>query len=266
MANKPTTMEQYKIWLKERHGVEISRHTEHYYDTVARKVKWTFESSGFWTQLSARWQEFDDTYRMDTGYPLFAPQEPRLLIKPFPSFLDKTFRKNVVYNENWPDPPSAQAGWVLPSNWYSRVSDVVRTSLVVKYLDGVKFAVDRLRDLCTECDQGTAQSRYEARAEGYYAAHVYIPGTYEVPAEDWDTVRISLRVEIQIRTQVQDLIKRLLHDYYEERRDKAAGPDVDWQWSYQSDEFSVNFLGHMLHYLEGVIMSVRDGINQEAGI
>jgi hypothetical protein len=259
---KPKTVKQYEKWLEEEHNVEVSRQTLNYYETVANHVKWTFEDSEFWTTLKADLQEFDDEYRIETGYPLFAPRrEPDLLTKPFGSFLLKTFRKNVVYNKNWPEAPTG--GWVLPKNWYSRIGDIVRTSLIVKYLDGVEFTIVKLRGLCDECGLSTPRYHLEARQEGYYAAHFYVRDVFEVPAEDWDTVKIETRVEIQIRTQVQDLIRTLLHKYYERRRGEIARPDRNWQWDYESNEFSANYLGHILHYLEGMIMEVRQKQSEE---
>ena len=31
-----------------------------------------------------------------------------------------------------------------------------------------------------------------------------------------------------------------------------------WQWNYKSDEFAANYLGHILHYVEGMIIEIRD--------
>jgi len=51
---------------------------------------------------------------------------------------------------------------------------------------------------------------------------------------------------------------RLLHKYYEERRKKLKKEDIIWQWDWRSDEFSANYLGHILHYIEGMIMEIRE--------
>jgi hypothetical protein len=46
---------------------------------------------------------------------------------------------------------------------------------------------------------------------------------------------------------------------YEEMRVKSTKEDNrKWQWNYQSLEFSSNYLGHILHYVEGMILEVRD--------
>lgn len=59
-------------------------------------------------------------------------------------------------------------------------------------------------------------------------------------------------------TQIKDVIKRLLHKYYEERRMPGTTYNADWRWNYRSDEFIANYLGHILHYVEGMILEVRD--------
>ena len=256
-TKKPETIDKYISWLEEHHDTKISRQVENYYLAVAEKIKWSFESSPYWTLLLKNLQEFDDEYHLETGYPLFAPRvEPTLSTKPFNSFFDKTFRKNVIHNKNWPEAPNG--GWVLPDNWYTRISDIVRTSLIVKYLDGVEFTVSKMNWLCEQCNLSKPEHIFEAREEGYYAAHVYIKEIFEVPADDWDTKKINVKIEIQIRTQVQDVIRRLLHNYYEKRRQNIDKQDVNWQWNYRSDDFSANYLGHILHYLEGLIIEIRD--------
>lgn len=43
------------------------------------------------------------------------------------------------------------------------------------------------------------------------------------------------------------------------RREAAPVPsDVAWQWQYRGDQFVPNYLGHILHYIEGMIMEVRE--------
>ena len=63
---------------------------------------------------------------------------------------------------------------------------------------------------------------------------------------------------MQITTQLQEVIRKLLHKHYESRRKRTTPDELKWQWDYKSDEFSANYLGHILHYIEGMIMEVRD--------
>ncbi len=98
---------------------------------------------------------------------------------------------------------------------------------------------------------------YEAREEGYYAAHLSTEYECEIPKESWDTKRVRARIEMQVTTQLQEVIKNLLHKYYEERRVTAKASELKWQWDYKSEEFATNYLGHILHYVEGMIMDIR---------
>ncbi|KKK63816.1 hypothetical protein LCGC14_2990500, partial [marine sediment metagenome] len=45
---------------------------------------------------------------------------------------------------------------------------------------------------------------------------------------------------------------------YDQRRAERPTSNVKWQWDYRSDEFAANYLGHILHYVEGMIIDVRD--------
>lgn len=142
-----------------------------------------------------------------------------------------------------------------------RINDVVRTSFVTKYLDGVKFLSNKFETIAS--DSGLSSSLdYEAKEDGYYAAHFYVDFDCEIPTHSWETSKIRLAIEIQITTQLQEVIKRLLHTYYEEKRKSTLKSDVKWQWDYKSDEFSTNYLGHILHYIEGMIMEVREKQNK----
>lgn len=254
--DKPKNITEYKAWIKKTHRVEISARSKRYYDTVTSKAAADFRDSDFWQAVASNLYKINQMYYLTTNYYLLIGNTlPELQMKPFDSFLLKTFRQNVLNNSNWPDPPDF--GWLLPENWFSRINDAVRTYFVVKYLDGVEFLAEQLAQLAKTA---AYESRvdFEAKEEGYYAAHFYISFPCEIPKENWDTKAEVISVEIQITTQLQEVIRRLLHKYYEQRRTKRPTPDVKWQWNYRSDEFAANYLGHILHYVEGMIMDVRD--------
>ena len=187
---------------------------------------------------------------------LFATAEaPELLRKPFDSVVEKSFRKNVVANRNWPDAPDS--GWITPENWFYELNDIVRTMLVVKYLDGVRFLMNKIAELCTVF-KFKYHGDMEARDEGYYAGHSYFITEYELPTKNWQTRRDAVRVEVQVTTQLQDVIRRLSHRHYANRRLEFEPNPVKWQWRYDDPEFTPNYLGHILHYVEGMIMEVRN--------
>jgi len=123
-------------------------------------------------------------------------------------------------------------------------------------LDGVEFFVERVQDFARQFGHSFSVD-YEAREEGYYAAHCYPRFEVNIPTLSWKVEATSVRFEIQVTTQLQDVIRNLTHDYYELRRSRKSTPDVKWQWDYKGPEFVPNYLGHILHYVEGMIMEVR---------
>ena len=224
--------------------------------TVGAKLLSDIETSPAWQELVGLYQDIEDEYTAISDYKLFAtPEHPTLLLKPYESLLNKSFRKNVLLNHGWPRPPGG--GWITPANWYEKTNDIVRTTIVVKYLDGVEFLIDRIREIAGSHSH-KFDVDYEAREEGYYAAHCYVTFEVEVPKLNWDTEILKVRLEIQVTTQLQDVIRKLTHDYYEIRRSQELpNTGTKWQWNYSSPEFVPNYLGHILHYVEGMIMEVR---------
>jgi hypothetical protein len=247
---------EYLDWLQQNISDDPVPLSQQYYETVVQKASEKFKASEFWTALISAYREMNSAYQLQTGYPLWAsPATPEIQYKGFESFLLKTYRKNYLENKNWPNPP--QRGWILPNNWYSVIHDILRTRFVVKYLDGVEFVISRLQELCNS--KGIRHwPYYEAREEGYYAAHFYLKQKIEIPKPSWDTIVIDFSIEIQITTQIQEVIGQLTHQYYEERRKINQDKEHKWQWDYRSDEFVANYLGHILHYVEGMIMEIRD--------
>lgn len=254
---RPEGRDAYLAWLRDVFAVEVDERLASRYDAVVSKVKLDFEASPFWTRVNSELNDFDSAYRLGAqNYPLFLDggRRPALDTKSFDSYLLKTYRRNIAENERWPEPP--EGGWVVPDDGFSRLNDLVRTSFVVKYLDGVEFLAERLEEISGECGC-TCTVDFEARMEGHYAAHLSVRDTFRVPDPKWNAEAISFSVEIQIITQLQEAIRKLTHKYYEARRQQPIKARSNWQWKYRSDEFTANYLGHILHYVEGMIMEVR---------
>lgn len=253
---KPQNIEEYKKWFFEKFGEKVSTKTSNYYDSVSRKLKNDFEQSVFWQTLLSSLQEINDEYYLIDKFKLFRPDErPELFIKSFDSFFLKSYRKNIINNNNFPEEP--KGGWISNQNWFERTSDIVRTTLVVKYLDGVEYLANKIK-LLAENEGFKYTIDYEAREEGYYAAHINLSRYFEIPDEKWDTRMIEISIELQITTQLQEVIKLLLHQHYEHNRKFIkSDKNIKWQWDYKSDEFASNYLGHILHYVEGMIMEIR---------
>ncbi len=263
-SKPPRNIPEYKKWLKDQHHITLDKRVEKYYDTATTYIKNNFINSELWINLIDNLKEFNDEYRIESkGYfLLLEPAETiELFIKPFNSLVNKSFRKNVLNNKNFNEPPSK--GWIFPDNWFTRINDIFRTSIVVKYLDGVEFILAKLKSYFEEQCGKKCKSYLEAREEGYYAAHLYFKSNFEIISTDFDTEMIEMSIEIQITTQLQELIRMLLHKYYEERRLRKSNEVGIWQWDYKSNEFATNYLGHILHYIEGMIMDIREKIKKE---
>lgn len=253
---RPTDIKQYKDWLQKSHKIRITDRTINYYESVTKKIRSDFEKSNFWQSLTSKLDIIHQEYVIHRKYDLFtANGSVDLDIKTFDSYLLKTFRKNVIDNEKWPEPPDA--GWIFPNDGFSKINDIVRTCFVVKYLDGVEFFVDKMQILCKESNLEYSVD-FEAKEEGYYAAHSYVLFPCEIPGEGWETITIKVWIELQVTTQLQEVIRKLLHKYYEDRRKSLVKSEIKWQWNYESNEFATNYLGHILHYVEGMIMDVRN--------
>lgn len=259
MSKKPSNIEEYKEWLEREHGVNIDKRIENHYESVVQKIKRDFSKSLLWTELGKELNKIEEGYILKTGYRLFLESNlPELKTKSFESFIEKTFRKNIIYNYRWPEPP--KNGWIFPSNWMNRINDTVRTLFVVKYLDGAEYLIEKLELFASNFDLNFRKF-YEAREEGYYAIHTYVRSDFETPKIDFDTEIQNISIEIQVTTQLQEVIRRLLHKYYEEKRTQnSSGVEKrkQWQWNPESEEFSTNYLGHILHYVEGMILEIRN--------
>src|SRR6266508_1830169 len=255
LDEKPTDIDQYTAWLRNEFSIEGQAVLRNRFEFATSRILLDLQSSLMWRAILAELREWDDEYFIKTEYRLFSTSDPPELVrKGFESFYLKTFRRNILETERWPEEP--EGGWITPSDWFSRINDVIRTIFVVKYLDGVTFLSEKMRGLC-EKNEIPCRVDFEAREEGYYAAHLYMTQLVEIPKPDWDTERVPLSVEFQITTQLQDVIVRLTHEQYERRRVRIDPPSMKWQWDYESEEFIPNYLGHILHYLEGMIMEVR---------
>jgi hypothetical protein len=237
------------------HDVDLQREKVRY-ESATEKIVAAAKSAPFWTEYQTQRADLAQAYYSETGFKLFAfPSDEEPHGKSWESFLLKSFRRNVLDNSNFPGAPAR--GWLLPGTWITDVHDVVRTVLVVKYLDGVKILIAALESIASIAG-ADFQSDLQARDTGYYAAHTYTTFSVDLPEDDWTLKRHTMKLEVQITTQLQEVMGKLTHKQYERRRELPASASVNWQWDHSSDAFQPNYLGHILHYAEGMIMEVRD--------
>jgi ppGpp synthetase/RelA/SpoT-type nucleotidyltranferase len=261
---KPENPRKYIIWWNKNFEPKIDPSVTNLYRNVSTFVMYDFKHSDAFTELMQQLYNYDAEYRRSFGYDLLMkkPEEIELKPKEWDKFILKVWRKNVVQNVNWhtdnwdKESCKPKGGWVTPDNWYDKIHDIVRTKIVVKYFDGVKFLLDRMYKHFIDCGC-LCDPDWEAREEGYYAAHLNIIRGYSIP----DGIKIKemkISTEIQITTQIKDVITELTHKYYERKRETLELPDIKWQWDYKCNEFAPNYLGHMLHYIEGAVMQIRE--------
>jgi hypothetical protein len=265
---KPEFGPRYFEWLEETWHGDLRELREGRYLHQQADLRQAFESSDYWREVSMRLDDWAETYRQDTKAALFQspPTLPKLALKPWPSFLSRTWRENVSTNENWPEPPDG--GWWLPDNWLERAWDVVRTRLVVRYMDGVRMLASRLVE-CAEAHPFELPARYEpeAKQNGYYAFHVYVRQPFAVVEEDTplecdSKLERCSEIEIQVMTQLAEVISELTHTYYENARLDAPG-GMPPLWDEDIDEAQAFALSHQSSAIELQMMSLRARIREK---
>jgi ppGpp synthetase/RelA/SpoT-type nucleotidyltranferase len=255
---KPQNLEEFKAWFETKFGYN-SRNYVNYYSAATQLLHKSFISSSFWESVRKELPNINDTYKIQKGYQLLTKIEPpEIYIKSLDSLLTKAYRKNILNNAQFPEPPIG--GWVTPDNWFVDINDILRTTIVVKYLDGVEFLLQQLAQIAIDCSCKLEYS-LEAREEGYYAAHGGVKISLDLIKENFQPSAQVLNIEIQVTTELQEIIKTLLHKHYEKNRKSVKPKNYKWQWDYQCDEFSSNYLGHIVHYVEGMIVEIRDKQN-----
>jgi ppGpp synthetase/RelA/SpoT-type nucleotidyltranferase len=255
-TERPDFGTPYETWLAEQHGVtNLSAHRNHY-QIVSKEASESFTTSNFWKNVLLALPNIDATYLIAHKYPLIVDFNPAILIKSWDSFFVKTYRRNILTNILFPEAPDG--GWYLPSNWYVRIHDIVRTTIIVKYLDGVPLVIDALKSIA-DAETLISEHDLEARVDGYYGAHFNCQKECDSYTLELSNTVELFTLEVQITTQIKDVIRTLLHKYYEMSRMIDTRPSIEKiAWNYKDEEFIATYLGHILHYVEGMIIEVRD--------
>lgn len=251
-------LDDYREWALRELGWDFGAPERTYYERVTTSMRRQVVASNLWSAFRERYTGIGEKYyRLSGAHDLFQySSPPEWEIKSFDSLVEKSFRMNKLYNPGFPGEPPG--GWIGPENWYERVGDIVRARVVVRYLDGPKHLGATLREIAGELGQDLSLE-FKCREDGYYAAHADIRYTLEIPRRGWDTRQLNCSCELQITTQLQELVQLLMHKYDAARRGREdiSEDGMPWQWRFSDVEFSASYLGHVLHYLEGMIMDVR---------
>lgn len=257
---RPTFPDEYVDWLETEHSVSVGPDTEGDYEEFGRQLARQFTESAFFERLPEQLLSLHATYKVEEGTGLLA-NPSRVIpihVKSWTSFFEKSYRQNVRRNSHWPLSPDG--GWVLPNSWFTKIGDIVRTLVVVRYLDGMDAVARTVLQLALDTGLTASVARL-AKAEGYYATHADVAFSPRIPI-GLDVEELSASVEIQITTELQANIRDLAHGHYERRRMVDQEDPAAWQWEYRGSEFSSNYLGHVLHYLEGMVMQLREASDE----
>ncbi len=260
---KPHDEDEFVKWMEAKFGI-LNEQAKSNYDSNAARLLRAFQEHPFWKRIGEQLKEWDTEYYKENKVHLLTSENlPVVVSKPYKSLLNKAYRKDCLNNDLFPNEP--KKGWISPLSWYDKIHDIIRTSFIVRYLDGVKFLDQKLSQVSNElgCKY---ECSYEAHDDGYYAAHVAVLLELSIVDMNWQETTHQIEVEIQITTELQEMVKSLLHKYYEDNRRKIIPLDYKWQWDYHSEQFVPNFLGHIAHYLEGMIVEIRDSQNKNNNI
>ena len=184
----------YPEWLRRNYDIDLlGGNQELWHETITPGLRDQFMQSPFWRALVDQLSDWNDEYRAENSdYDLVhGTALPELVIEPYISAVEKSFRWNVVQNERWPSPPIAptveelaratrpeEAGnWNHPGNWLHHFTDIIRTRLTVVYLDGVTVLANKLTRSAEELGN-VSETRFQAQPDGYHAVHVLIGHTF----------------------------------------------------------------------------------------
>lgn len=138
------------------------------------------------------------------------------------------------------------------------LADLVRTRLVVGYLDGVDYMSAAILDTAREIGVVCAREQ-KGELEGYFAHHL----TFEemLPFRfGGATYLTKVTCEVQVATWSATRVWDLSHKLYESDRDSEPSAPT-WQWDQENPRFLCHQLGHVLHLTEGLFVQLRNKLN-----
>lgn len=257
--NKPMSLNEYIEWAKAEIDCQFHDHRiESLYETNMTNIFNAVSQHQFFVDFSNRAAQWESSYKEKTKSDLFMHNnDPELVIKPYKSVVEKTYRQNVLWNKGFPKPP--REGWFNHQNVFHRLNDLVRGSMVCRFIDGPAFVANTIQEYANE--YGLACRQYsQERDDGYYAFHVYISFPVTVFDLHWNKSTINTEIEIQVTTQLQEVLRSLTHKFYETQRLQASDEGGKWKWDFSSSRFKVGYLSHTLHLLESVILESRESV------
>lgn len=247
-----------------RTGMPIPRF-KHHYVNVTKKILNDFKKCDFYNALDKKLRELHDEYYREYEYELIEIDDSlEMKIKDFEKMLDKCWRTDIKYNEhfNEADYDWSEYEWIDYNNFFYKLKDVIRTRIFIRYLDGVDILIKEIKKLAEEFNY-CIEVEPKADETGYYGTHINIIIPFEIPDINPGTKKINCCIELQLSSVMKDVVNELLHKKYELERVRLDREIKIWQWDYESTDFVVNYLGHIVHYTEGMIMDARKKMRDE---
>ena len=173
---------------------------------------------------------------------------PKFVGKSAASIKDKVCRKCK-------DPEFASVAVDSKGPPVPKISDLVRTRIACRYIDGVEFLASKLCKVAEEMGLGPRRER-QGKVEGYFAQHITINQDviYRIAGVSRQT---KVLCEIQLATDFGTRMWDASHSLYERVRGKASTAE-SWQWTPEDPRFIANQLGHMIHLADGLLMHLRN--------
>lgn len=259
---KPRDRTDHSAFIEELLAKDIES-LKSYYNRVSVQIKNDFSNSEFFNDLKSELNDLNDWYQMQEKFILLVLSKClNLDTKKFDDMMEKSYRKDVLCNEHWEDSDNSWTinyDWVNPLNCFEKLNDILRTRIMIRYLDGARLVLGVLKKVANKHEY-SSKIAFKSDEYGYYGVHFVVKYPVEIERINLGSKNILLNVEIQICTQISEVINELLHLYYEKKRLEFHGADKDWRWDYDCDEFIPAYLGHMTHYIEGMIMQSREKV------
>jgi ppGpp synthetase/RelA/SpoT-type nucleotidyltranferase len=253
---KPEDITEYKAWIHDHLHADFDNETSRtLYETNINIAQIAIEEHEFFRDLSEKLEEWASSYQAKTGTVLLMTESaPAMEKKEYESAVNKSFRANILKNDRFPDAP--EMGWITPKNLYTSFNDAIRGTIVCRFIDGPAYLATKLTEYARSL--GLNNKFYsQERDDGYYAYHFYVFIPVKLIDETFRQFEANMEVEIQITTQLQEVLRTLTHKFYEVNRLKPQINDAKWKWDFKSNRFKVSYLSHTLHLLESIIIESR---------
>ncbi|WP_343661770.1 hypothetical protein [Ralstonia sp.] len=211
-----------------------------------------FGAGPFWGAANQNLGAWRQEFRQKFGGSLLASDGlPPLVGKSDRSIADKVGRKLGKNGE--------ELDKIFPVDrpFVPQISDLVRTRVQCKFIDGVEFLATKLADLASDMGCLKARDR-QGKVEGYFAQHVTVEqdAFYRIGGA---AVACKVTFEIQVASDLATKMWEATHLLYEvDRGDTEAPQPKDWQWDASNPRFISNQLGHMMHLADGLLVQLRN--------